>query len=172
MSTLGRIIGLAMLAVTMFNAVDGVAGDRSIDLSGGGRVVLRADGTMVHFNAAGNPVAMREDEIMVTKDGSRIVMKNRTLWREVLELTAQAVGAASVIPFVRIDAGERVVDLADGGRITVRGDGTMLHYGPRGNRVDMADGQMMVAKDGTRVLMKNGNLWSATPSRDPAKGAQ
>ena len=62
-------------------------------------------------------------------------------------------------------AKERVIDLADGGRITLQSDGTMTHYDATGERVRMKDGDVMTAKDGARILMNNGSLWSSNADR-------
>ena len=54
---------------------------------------------------------------------------------------------------------ERTVELKDGGRVAVQKDGTMVHLDAAGNRVRMKDGQMMEAKDGSRLMMKNNAVW-------------
>jgi hypothetical protein len=48
----------------------------------------------------------------------------------------------------------------------------MTHYGAAGARVRMKDGDVMTAKDGTRILMNNGSLWSANADRRGARPAQ
>ena len=49
----------------------------------------------------------------------------------------------------------QVIDLRDGGKVTVQKDGTMVHVDAAGNRVMMKDGQTMEAKDGSKLMMKN-----------------
>jgi len=52
-------------------------------------------------------------------------------------------------------------ELKDGGRVLVMKNGTMEHYDAAGNRVKMKDGQVMEAKDGTKLMMKNNAIWKA-----------
>jgi hypothetical protein len=53
----------------------------------------------------------------------------------------------------------QVIDLKDGGKVTVQKDGTMAHVDAAGNRVMMKDGQIMEAKDGSKLMMKNNAIW-------------
>ena len=57
----------------------------TIDLKDGGRVWVQKDGTMVHIDAAGNRVRMRDGQIMEAKDGSKIMMKNNAIWKQIIE---------------------------------------------------------------------------------------
>ena len=50
-------------------------------------------------------------------------------------------------------------ELKDGGEVFVMKDGTMAHYNATGKRVKMKDGQMMAAKDGSKLMMKNNAIW-------------
>ncbi len=54
---------------------------------------------------------------------------------------------------------DQVIDLKDGGMITVQKEGTMVHIDAAGNRVKMKDGVTMEAKDGTKYIMKNNAIW-------------
>ena len=54
---------------------------------------------------------------------------------------------------------DQVIDLKDGGKVTVQKDGSMVHIDAAGNRVKMRDGVTMEAKDGTKYVMKNDALW-------------
>lgn len=54
---------------------------------------------------------------------------------------------------------DQVIDLKDGGTVTVQKDGSMVHVDAEGNRVRMKNGVTMVAKDGTKYVMKNNALW-------------
>jgi len=54
---------------------------------------------------------------------------------------------------------DQVIDLKDGGKVTVQKDGSMVHIDAAGNRVKMRDGVTMEAKDGTKYVMKNNALW-------------
>jgi hypothetical protein len=48
-----------------------------IELKDGGKVTVQKDGTMVHMDAAGNR--------MVMKDGSKLMMKNNAIWKQITE---------------------------------------------------------------------------------------
>jgi ferric-dicitrate binding protein FerR (iron transport regulator) len=56
-------------------------GRRLIDLKGGGRIEMQADGTTVHYDAAGNRVRMADGDAMTAVDGTLILMNNGTLWK-------------------------------------------------------------------------------------------
>ena len=60
----------------------------------------------------------------------------------------------------------------DGGRIALQRDGTMAHYDAAGNRVRMKEGAVMIAKDGTRIMMNDAALWSRIDNRDAPRSAQ
>jgi len=55
--------------------------------------------------------------------------------------------------------GSNVIELADGGRITIDKDGRTYHLEANGKRSRMKDGVVMVAKDGTKYLHKNDIMW-------------
>ena len=152
-------------------AQDG-AKDRVIELEGRERLVLRPDGTMTHLDEAGKPVAMPEGAVMVAKDGSRLVMRNQSLWREILELAAGAYGRSIKGGATGSGPGQRSIELQDGGRIVLNDDGSMIHYDAAGNRLRMADGEVMMAKDGRQMLMVNGSLWTPESKRGAAKPAR
>ena len=97
---------------------------------------------------------------MVARDGTRLLMKAETLWRQVLETAATYYALASVPSWLHTEGDDRWIELADGGRVKVRRDGTMTHLDAAGRGVSMPDGVAMTAKDGTRLMMKNGALWS------------
>lgn len=59
----------------------GQEGRRLIDLKGGGRIEMQADGTTVHYDAAGNRVRMADGDAMTAVDGTLILMNNGTLWK-------------------------------------------------------------------------------------------
>jgi ferric-dicitrate binding protein FerR (iron transport regulator) len=146
--------------------------DRVIELKGGARVVLRADGTMSHYDRAGLPVAMPEGVAMVAEDGGRIMMKSQALWREILELAATSYARANTFAIAAGGSKQRSLDLKDGGRIVLSADGTMAHYDAAGNRLGMADGEVMIGKDGSQILMVNGSLWSPELNGDASKAAR
>ena len=146
--------------------------DRIIELAGGERVLLRADGTMSHYDGAGMPVVMPDGAVMVAKDGGRVMMKSQALWREILELAATSYARANTPPFGGGDTEQRSIELKDGGRIVLGPGGTMVHYDAAGNRQGMADGEMMIGKDGSPIVMVNGSLWSPELNRDAAKASR
>ena len=55
--------------------------------------------------------------------------------------------------------GTTVVELKDGGRITLDGDGHTYHVNAAGKRVRMKDGVVMQGKDGAKYLHKNDAVW-------------
>ena len=107
-----------ILAVAPSWAQD-TAKDHVIDLKDGGRLVLRADGAMGHYDAAGRPVTMKEGAAMMAKDGTRILMKNDTLWRQIIEQAAISYALASALPWGKNARNEPVIDLVDGGRLRI-----------------------------------------------------
>ena len=40
---------------------------------------------MVHLDAAGNRVRMRDGQVIEAKDGSKIMMKNNAIWKQITE---------------------------------------------------------------------------------------
>jgi hypothetical protein len=160
------LISLLFLAVAPGSWAVDVATEREIELIDGGRVVLRVDGTTDHHDAAGRPVAMTDGVVMTARDGTRILMKAASLWREIVEQATVNFALASALPLRRDPATPRVVELGDGGRITLRADGSMIHTDGAGNQVRMAEGDVMVATDGTKIMMSNGTLWSSALNHD------
>ena len=55
--------------------------------------------------------------------------------------------------------GKRVVELKDGGEITIDAKGQTYHVDAKGKRVRMKDGVVMEAKDGAKYLHKNDVIW-------------
>ena len=58
--------------------------DQTIQLKDGGILVIRENGDMVHRDAVGNRVRMRDGEQMEAKDGTRYRMRNDPNWRQFL----------------------------------------------------------------------------------------
>ena len=56
-------------------------------------------------------------------------------------------------------ADPQTIELKDGGKIVIEAKGTMIHIDTAGNRVKMRDGRVMVAKDGSKLMMKNNAIW-------------
>ena len=68
--------------------------------------------------------------------------------------------AADVAPKeVIVVQGTAVVELKDGGTITMDKDGKTYHVDRSGKRVRMKDGVVMEGKDGTKYLHKNDAVW-------------
>jgi len=50
-----------------------------------GRLWVQKDSTMVHVDAAENRVRMKDGQTMEAKDGSKIMMKNNAIWKQITE---------------------------------------------------------------------------------------
>ena len=55
--------------------------------------------------------------------------------------------------------GTTVVELKDGGTITLGGDGHTYHVDAKGKRVRMKSGVVMEGKDGKKYLHRNDAIW-------------
>ena len=55
--------------------------DQVIELRDGGKIIMEKKGTMIHLDAAGNRVKMKDGRVMEAKDGSKIMMKNNAIWK-------------------------------------------------------------------------------------------
>ncbi|NMG29952.1 CopK family periplasmic copper-binding protein [Aromatoleum evansii] len=75
---------LLSLSLSVFAAEERVQA-QVIELKDGGKVTLQKDGTMVHIDAAGNRVKMKNGVKMEGKDGTQYVMKNDALWKTITE---------------------------------------------------------------------------------------
>ena len=58
---------------------------QTIELKDGGKIIVEEKGTMIHIDAAGNRVKMRDGKVMDAKDGSKVMMKNNTIWKTITE---------------------------------------------------------------------------------------
>lgn len=58
---------------------------QTIELKDGGKIVVEEKGTMIHIDAAGNRVKMRDGKVMTAKDGSKLMMKNNAIWKTITE---------------------------------------------------------------------------------------
>jgi hypothetical protein len=54
-------------------------------LKDGGKIVIEKRGTMVHLDAAGNRVRIKDGKVMEAKDGSRLMTKNNAIWKTITE---------------------------------------------------------------------------------------
>ncbi|MBS1190179.1 MAG: Copper resistance protein [Rhodocyclaceae bacterium] len=61
------------------------ADEQVIELKDGGRVTVDAKGHMVHMDAAGKRVKMKDGVVMEGKDGSKYMMKNDAIWKQIME---------------------------------------------------------------------------------------
>lgn len=75
---------LMLLSLSVFAAGEQVK-EQTIELKDGGKVTVQKDGTMIHIDAAGNRVKMRDGRVMEAKDGTRYVMKNNAIWKQITE---------------------------------------------------------------------------------------
>lgn len=58
---------------------------QTIELKDGGKIMIEKSGTMIHIDAAGKRVKMREGKVMEAKDGSKVMMKNNAIWKTITE---------------------------------------------------------------------------------------
>lgn len=76
---------LMLLSLSALAAEERVKPGETIELKDGGKVAVQKDGTMVHIDAAGNRVKMRDKMAMEAKDGTHFVMKNNAIWKTLTE---------------------------------------------------------------------------------------
>ena len=58
---------------------------QTFELMDGGKVVVMKDGTMAHYDAANKRVHMRDGSKMDGMDGSKMMMKNNAIWKQISE---------------------------------------------------------------------------------------
>lgn len=75
---------LMLLSLTTLAADVQVKG-QTIELKDGGKVTVDNKGNMVHIDAAGNRVKMRDNMTMEGKDGTKFVMKNDAIWKTITD---------------------------------------------------------------------------------------
>ena len=78
-----RKIILPLLMLLSLSAF--AAQEQTIELKDGGKVMVQKDGTMIHIDAAGNRVKMKDGGVMEAKDGTKFMMKNNALWKQITE---------------------------------------------------------------------------------------
>ncbi|MDA8254535.1 MAG: CopK family periplasmic copper-binding protein [Betaproteobacteria bacterium] len=78
-----RKIILPLLMLLSLSAF--AAQEQTIELKDGGKVMVQKDGTMVHIDAAGNRVKMKDGGVMEARDGTMFMMKNDALWKKITE---------------------------------------------------------------------------------------
>ena len=61
------------------------AEQQTIELKDGGKLIIETKGTMIHLDAAGNRVKMKDGKMMEAKDGSMLMMKNNAIWKTITE---------------------------------------------------------------------------------------
>ena len=59
--------------------------DDVIELKDGGKIIVEKKGTMIHVDAAGKRVKMKNGVVMEAKDGSKIMMRNNAIWKQITE---------------------------------------------------------------------------------------
>ena len=78
-----RKIILPLLMLLSLSAF--AAQEQTIELKDGGKVMVQKDDTMVHIDAAGYRVKMKDGGVMEAKDGTKFMMKNNALWKKITE---------------------------------------------------------------------------------------
>lgn len=76
---------IAAVALALSVGAWAQSAEQTFELKDGGKVIVQKDGTMAHYDAAGNRVRMRDGFTMTAKDGSRLMMKNNAIWRQLTE---------------------------------------------------------------------------------------
>ncbi|MDO8340878.1 MAG: CopK family periplasmic copper-binding protein [Candidatus Woesebacteria bacterium] len=77
-----RKLTLPILLLAFASAVF-AAEPQTIELKDGGKIIIEKQGTMVHMDAAGTRVKMRDGKVMEAKDGSKVMMKNNAIWQTI-----------------------------------------------------------------------------------------
>jgi hypothetical protein len=80
-------VSFAALSLAFAGAVAAAdeAPAQKIELKDGGSLVVMKNGTTYHADAAGNRMKMRDDVVMEGKDGTKYLMKNDAVWRQLSE---------------------------------------------------------------------------------------
>ena len=86
-------------------------------------------------------------------------MKRLTLALVVALSIALAALAADGPKGTVVVEGTKVVELRDGGSITIDASGHTYHVDAKGKRARMRDGVVMEGKDGAKYLHKNDVIW-------------
>ena len=76
---------LLFFSLSAFAAEDPAKGSPIVELKDGGKIYVQKDGSMVHLDAAGNRVKMRDGKLMEDKNGSQLIMKNNAIWKKITE---------------------------------------------------------------------------------------
>ena len=58
---------------------------QAIALKDGGTLILHKDGTMYHADASGKRLRMKDGIVMEAKDGTRYMMKNDAVWKQITD---------------------------------------------------------------------------------------
>ena len=74
---------IAAAAITLPAYADEAA--KPIELKDGGKIVVDKDGKTYHADAAGKRVRMKDGVVMEAKDGTKYLMKNDVLWKQITE---------------------------------------------------------------------------------------
>ncbi len=62
-----------------------VEGQRVVELKDGGAIVIGKDGKTYHTDAAGKRARMKDNVIMVSKDGDKYLMRNDAIWKQITD---------------------------------------------------------------------------------------
>ena len=63
----------------------------------------------------------------------------------------------------------QTIELRDRGKIIIEKNGTMAHFDAAGKRVVMREDVIMEAKDGSKVIMKNNEIWKTISTHGTLK---
>lgn len=58
---------------------------QTFELKDGGKITIEKEGTVMHIDAAGKRVKMKDGKVMEVKDGSKLMMKNNAVWKTITE---------------------------------------------------------------------------------------
>ena len=73
------------IVLLAFSGAAFAATPQIIELKNGGKIVVEAKGTMIHTDAAGKRVKMKDGKMMEAKDGHMLMMKNNAIWKTITE---------------------------------------------------------------------------------------
>lgn len=75
---------LILPLLMLFSLSAFAADEQTIALKDGGKLTIKKDGNMVHLDAGGKRLKMRDNVVMEAKDGTKLMMKNDALWKQII----------------------------------------------------------------------------------------
>ena len=80
------LLALSILAFSsLASAQPATEPGQTFELKDGGKIVVMKDGKMAHMDATGKRIAMKDGTMMEAKDGSKLMMKNNAIWKQLSE---------------------------------------------------------------------------------------